>query len=134
LAFAKVSMNSNGMNYVLTDAVGKFSFTVPRGERGFQVSYLGYNQQGFVINSPYVKVALYPQDVAMEELPIITGGVAANYGYAMDAESINGSVYNYEAKELNEVAIMSSKRERKASEMTRQLLNMTTMLLSILHL
>jgi Domain of unknown function (DUF4139)/N-terminal domain of unknown function (DUF4140) len=69
LAFAKIAMNSNQSNYVMSDISGKFSFTVPRGERGFQVSYLGYTSQGLSINSPYVKIALYPEDVAMEALP-----------------------------------------------------------------
>lgn len=69
LAFAKIAMNSNQSNYVMSDISGKFSFTVPRGEQGFQVSYLGYTSQGMTINSPYVKIALYPEDVAMEVLP-----------------------------------------------------------------
>ncbi|MFN6085450.1 MAG: mucoidy inhibitor MuiA family protein, partial [Fluviicola sp.] len=69
LAFAKIAMNSNQSNYVMSDISGKFSFTVPRNEQGFQVSYLGYTSQGLSINSPYVKIALYPEDVAMEALP-----------------------------------------------------------------
>ncbi len=115
LAFAKVSMNSNGMTYVLTDVAGKFNFTVPRGERGFQVAYLGYSTQGFTINSPYVKIALYPEDVAMERLPILTGGVAASYGYA-DAMNVESAVYSSNSRSLDEVMIVSSKRNRKKSK------------------
>ena len=91
LAFAKIAMNSNQSNYVMSDISGKFSFTVPRNEQGFQVSYLGYTSQGMTINSPYVKIALYPEDVAMEVLP------ASNYwadGENLESEDVEVTAYS----------------------------------------
>ncbi len=118
LAFAKVAMNSNPLNYVLTDAAGKFSFTVPRGEYGFQVSYLGYTQQGFTINSPFVKVALYPEDVAMESLPVPTSNSLFSVddyeqGYSYAPTEYSNSSYSVDADKIQEVVVMSSKRHKK---------------------
>lgn len=118
LAFAKVAMNSNPLNYVLTDATGKFSFTVPRGEYGFQVSYLGYTQQGFTINSPFVKVALYPEDVAMEFLPVqnaplrLDDGIGSDLSYTYSSPEYTNGTYNTLSAEVDEVQIVSSKRKR----------------------
>ena len=68
LAFAKISMNNNPLISFTTDASGHFSFSVPRGETGYTVSYLGYNSQYIQINAPYIKTQLYPEHIAMEEI------------------------------------------------------------------
>lgn len=91
LAFAKIAMNSNQSNYVMSDISGKFSFTVPRNEQGFQVSYLGYTSQGLSINSPYVKIALYPEDVAMEALP--ESDYWSGNGESLEADEVQVTAY-----------------------------------------
>ena len=68
LAFAKISMNNNPLNSFTTDASGHFTFSVPRGERSYTISYLGYRAQYVNINAPYIKTQLYPEAVAMETL------------------------------------------------------------------
>ncbi|MNK18578.1 hypothetical protein D3C87_367860 [compost metagenome] len=68
LAFAKISMNNNPLNSFTTDATGHFTFSVPRGERSYTVSYLGYQSQYVNINAPYIKTQLYPEAIAMEKL------------------------------------------------------------------
>ncbi len=68
LAFAKISMNNNPLNSFTTDAAGHFTFSVPRGERSYTISYLGYQSQYVNINAPYIKTQLYPETVAMETL------------------------------------------------------------------
>lgn len=68
LAFAKIQMGNDANNIVSTDINGKFSFTVPRNESAYTVSYLGYSSQYITINAPYTKTLLYPETVAMEEL------------------------------------------------------------------
>ncbi|MDR0803356.1 mucoidy inhibitor MuiA family protein [Fluviicola sp.] len=68
LAFAKITMVNNSLNIFTTDATGHFSFLVPRGERAYTVSYLGYQSQYVTINGPYIKTQLYPEVVAMDEL------------------------------------------------------------------
>ncbi len=115
LAFARVSMNQNSANYVVTDAAGKFSFTVPRGEYGFTVSYLGYSSQSLNINSPFVKVALYTEDVAMEGLPVVnewakTEVSGDDYGYNM----------NSNIEEVQVMAYSNVKRENKKRNLTRK--------------
>jgi len=116
LAFAKIAMNSNRLNYYLTDAAGKFSFTAPRGEKGFQVSYLGYKQQGFSINSPYVKVALYPEDVAMEELPSTGSGAANGQQLAtISREDLSRMPAKMSYNSIQEVQITSTNKRRQKS-------------------
>ncbi|WP_343634289.1 mucoidy inhibitor MuiA family protein [Fluviicola sp.] len=68
LAFAKISMNNNPLNSFTTDATGRFTFSVPRGERSYTISYLGYRSQYVNINAPYIKTQLYPEAVAMETI------------------------------------------------------------------
>jgi hypothetical protein len=118
LAFAKIAMNSNQSIYVMSDISGKFSFTVPRGERGFQVSYLGYTSQGMSINSPYVKIALMPEDVAMEVIP-------QTYNWNTNAALTSGSSYSLTAPmtistnssgfidNLEEVQVLDVRKSRK---------------------
>src|SRR3989338_7641024 len=66
LAFAKIQMNSDPNTSVSTDASGRFSFVVPRGETMYTVNYLGYNGETVYIDRPFRKIMLYPQSVAME--------------------------------------------------------------------
>ncbi|MBI3239262.1 MAG: mucoidy inhibitor MuiA family protein [Flavobacteriia bacterium] len=66
LAFAKIQMNSDPNTSVSTDAGGRFSFVVPRGETMYSVNYLGYNGETVYIDRPFRKILLYPQTIAME--------------------------------------------------------------------
>jgi hypothetical protein len=66
LAFAKIHMNSDPNTSVSTDASGRFSFVVPRGETAYNVNYLGYNGETVYIDRPFRKIMLYPQTIAME--------------------------------------------------------------------
>jgi len=116
LAFAKISMSRDARNIVTTDASGHFSFTVPRNETGYYVNYVGYDQQFITINSPYTRIAMNPQDIAMEVLPepqinVNTAGAA---NYSMDYEA-------YDAISLNEVTTVSASRkaERQAKKNNR---------------
>lgn len=67
LAFAKIRMSSNAQNIVTTDINGRYSFVVPRGETGVTVSYLGYEDVYVAINTPFSKVLMQPQQIAMEK-------------------------------------------------------------------
>jgi hypothetical protein len=84
LAFAKIQMANNANTVVSTDAAGRFSFTVPRGEVAYNVSYLGYNGQYVTIDSPFRKVMLVPQAVEMETIADyeITATGANTYTYS----------------------------------------------------
>ncbi len=116
LAFAKISMSQDGRNFVTTDAAGKFSFQVPRNEYAFNVEYLGYNSQYISINAPYYKIALVPQDIAMEMLPqsyVILDADEADYsgGYGYD--------YEESEKNLESVVISSQTKRLSKKEMER---------------
>lgn len=90
LAFAKIQMGNDANNIVSTDINGKFSFTVPRNESSYTVSYLGYNSEYITIDAPYTKTLLFPQDVAMETLPANPFGNSGNgNGGGLGAGSIN---------------------------------------------
>jgi uncharacterized protein (TIGR02231 family) len=80
LAFAKISMNNNPLNSFTTDATGHFSFAVPRGERSYTISYLGYHSQYVNITAPYIKTQLYPEAIAMDELKTVIDGEYSIYG------------------------------------------------------
>ena len=88
LAFAKISMNNNPLNSFTTDAAGHFTFSVPRGERSYTISYLGYNSQYVNINAPYIKTQLYPEAVAMETLKDAAGSNTYTWtnGIGMDKD------------------------------------------------
>ena len=94
LAFAKISMNNNPLNSFTTDAAGHFTFSVPRGEQGYTVSYLGYHPQYVTINAPYIKTQLYPEAVAMETLNYSESTVNAaspimqNYGWGEQIQEV----------------------------------------------
>jgi len=122
LAFAKITIGGNTMNFVTTDASGKFSFQVPRNVNSFTVDYLGYNQQYQAINSPYFKIALIPQDIAMETIQDL------NTLWAGDAYNITGEAYGSEPApayydyennvSLQEVTV-SSKKNKLRKEHTK---------------
>lgn len=108
LAFAKISMNNNPLNSFITDAAGHFTFSVPRGERSYTISYLGYHSQYVNINAPYIKTQLYPEAVAMEVLK------NENTFYAYPSAA-NGATYavddTEELKELELVGGVSAERK-----------------------
>lgn len=109
LAFAKISMNNNPLNSFTTDATGHFSFSVPRGERSYTISYLGYNSQYVNINAPYIKTQLYPEAVAMEELR--TGnGQTLTYSTA----PVLSNMYADELSEVELVAGVSADRKTRS--------------------
>ena len=92
LAFAKIQMNSDPNISVSTDAGGRFSFVVPRGETMYSVNYLGYNGETVYIDRPFRKILLYPQTVAMEG---IGNGDGNGYGLksgSVYAENMNGEL------------------------------------------
>lgn len=111
LAFAKISMNNNPLNSFTTDATGHFSFSVPRGERSYTISYLGYNSQYVNINAPYIKTQLYPEAVAMEELKSTTGDII--YSVAPISKSSVSEHYMYES-DLSEVQLTSADRKTRS--------------------
>lgn len=111
LAFAKISMNNNPLNSFTTDAAGHFTFSVPRGERSYTISYLGYNSQYVNINAPYIKTQLYPEAIAMEKL---------EEGYTITS-NINGAISGennlYMTPALSEVELaagISAERKTRA--------------------
>lgn len=89
LAFAKLQMANNGNTVVSTDINGRFSFVVPRDETAFTVSYLGYDNQYIPIKSPFTKIMLYPQAIAMEDI-YISNNVSADWGgyYEGDVKNV----------------------------------------------
>lgn len=122
LAFAKITMVNNPLNVFTTDATGHFSFLVPRGERSYTVSYLGYHAQYVTINAPYIKTQLYPEAIAMETLENrfdVSGNGAA---YATVDAAVADSYYSKD--QLESVVIQQrntrnkSKREEKLYDYT----------------
>src|SRR6218665_1412770 len=120
LAFAKVTIGGNAMNFVTTDASGKFSFQVPRNVTTFAIDYLGYHQQYLSINSPYFKVALVPQEIAMETIQDLNSGTYwttvtdSNASMSYDEEA---EYYGYDKNAtLEEVTIVSEKRNKYKRE------------------
>ncbi|HLP55569.1 MAG TPA: mucoidy inhibitor MuiA family protein [Fluviicola sp.] len=110
LAFAKIQMGSDPNTSVSTDASGRFSFVVPRGETMYTVNYLGYNGQSVYIDRPFRKIMLYPQAVAMETISNPFGGSGSGSGKGSDPDPGYGANYNslgYSQKELE----FASKRE-----------------------
>jgi hypothetical protein len=89
LAFAKISMNNNPLNSFTTDAAGHFTFAVPRGERSYTISYLGYHSQYVNITAPYIKTQLYPETVAMETLNNAFGGTLSTTNGDISVEDFN---------------------------------------------
>lgn len=110
LSFAKIAMSRNPQEIYMTDATGKFSFTVPRYETAFNVSYLGYDTKYIAINSPYVKIALVPQEIAMEELDL-----KANEYYATPEPlmTANSAAMYADVNALESVTISSRKTRKK---------------------
>jgi hypothetical protein len=89
LAFAKIIMANNQNTVVSTDINGRFSFVVPRGEAGYTVTYLGYDNQYIQIRSPFTKIMLRPQAVAMDE--ITTGSTITTLS------AVQGVTYTWDA-------------------------------------
>ncbi len=116
LAFAKITIGGNPMNFVTTDASGKFSFQVPRNVNSFTVNYLGYNEQYQTINSPYYKIALIPQEIAMETIDELK----YTEFYAADAAPAAEPYYDYDENVvLQEVTATYSKKNKLRKERTK---------------
>lgn len=122
LAFAKISIGGNAMNFVTTDASGKFSFQVPRNTYNFSVEYLGYYNQSISINSPYYKIAMIPVEIAMETVNDLkqtwAGSTSAN-GDAYYAAEPAPEYYSYDYEKnatLEEVQIVSAKKNKLRKE------------------
>lgn len=118
LAFAKITMVNNPLNIFTTDATGHFSFSVPRGERAYTVSYLGYHSQYVTINGPYIKTQLYPEAVAMEKLDMDPFQKSGNgNGAGFGTVTLSDSYYN-SAPQLESVVVesKSSRSKNKKSE------------------
>jgi hypothetical protein len=121
LAFAKIQMANNPNTVFSTDAAGRFSFVVPRGEGGYTVSYLGYNSTYIAINSPFTKILLVPQKVEMEQLKnqVVSSGstvlstygaVAPSYSWSTNSATSYGN-YTITTEDAN-----MTRRERKEAE------------------
>ena len=107
LAFAKITMNNNPLNTFTTDATGHFSFAVPKGERAYTVSYLGYTSQYVPIQAPYIKTQLYPEAVAMETLK----ANEISRGYSNGELTVDE--LQYADKSLESVTISAESRKNK---------------------
>jgi hypothetical protein len=119
LAFAKISMNNNPLNSFTTDAVGHFSFAVPRGERSYTISYLGYHSQYVNITAPYIKTQLYPETVAMETLNNLYGGTVSTgsaIGWAEDAQGRDKDLGYFDSKSIDEVVVSKSYNRKSRSD------------------
>jgi hypothetical protein len=112
LAFAKISMNNNPLNSFTTDAAGHFTFAVPRGERGYTITYLGYHSQYVNINAPYIKTQLYPEAVAMEVLQN-ANGQTLTYSYSA-SPILSDMYYADDAKSLEEVQVVGGVSSRRS--------------------
>ncbi|MDF3029400.1 MAG: hypothetical protein K0S23_3707 [Fluviicola sp.] len=110
LAFAKITMNNNPLNTFTTDATGHFSFAVPRGERGYSISYLGYHTQYVDITAPYIKTQLYPETIAMETLNI--GG--NNFGRFENGIGADKDLNDY--KSIEEVTVSDGYSRKSRSD------------------
>lgn len=104
LAFAKIAMNNNPLNSFTTDATGHFSFSVPRGERSYTVSYLGYQSQYVNINAPYIKTQLYPEAIAMETVDYFENANAAPVAHGF---------YSAELQEVELAGVGKSRAKNK---------------------
>ncbi|MES2558033.1 MAG: mucoidy inhibitor MuiA family protein [Bacteroidota bacterium] len=116
LAFAKIQMNSDPNTSVSTDASGRFSFVVPRGETMYVVNYLGYNGETVYIDRPFRKIMLYPQSVAMEGI----GGPGGGKGYGK-GEGVDQNGYNYVGGNAQEELVFSSNRQTVTREDTKRM-------------
>ena len=109
LAFAKITMNNNPLNTFTTDATGHFSFAVPRGERSYTISYLGYHTQYVNITAPYIKTQLYPETIAMETLN-------NGFGTGQGAGTGRWDGLDKDYKSIDEVTIASYNRNTSTTK------------------
>lgn len=68
LAFAKITFPSAPQLVVTSDATGKFSFQVPNNVTYMTISYLGYGTYNQTVNSPYLKIQMTPETIAMDSI------------------------------------------------------------------
>ena len=121
LAFAKIQPSLNPNLVVSTDAAGRFSFVVPRGEHAYSVNYLGYNAAWINIDQPFTKILLYPQAVAMETInPFYSdgkgnnGGKGAGPGYTLTREDIERMPAKSDTRVLSTIpGVQANKRLQK---------------------
>lgn len=121
LAFAKIQPSLNPNLVVSTDAAGRFSFVVPRGEHAYSVNYLGYNAAWINIDQPFTKILLYPQAVAMETInPFYSdgkgnnGGKGAGPGYTLTREDIERIPAKSDTRVLSTIpGVQANKRLQK---------------------
>jgi Domain of unknown function (DUF4139)/N-terminal domain of unknown function (DUF4140) len=114
LAFAKIHMNSDPNTSLATDASGRFSFVVPRGETAYNVNYLGYDGETVYIDRPFRKIMLYPRTIAMEGISSGSGsGNGKGYAENISVEEIQFKANRQSGDALNRIS--ASKIERRAS-------------------
>jgi hypothetical protein len=114
LAFAKITLNNQPDQIYTSDASGRFSFIVPKGERGYTVSYLGYQSVAVSINSPYTKIQLIAEEIAMETIQNQNGagwGDGQGVQYNATVAASEQRLYSTNA-DLQEVAIIRGSRRR----------------------
>lgn len=117
LAFAKISLFNKPDQIFTSDASGRFSFIVPKGESGYTVNYLGYHAASVTIDAPYTKIQLVPEQIAMESIQNNTNtGWGNGQGFAYDGKAAASEQRLYSTNaDLQEVTIVSSRRKNKAS-------------------
>jgi hypothetical protein len=115
LAFAKITLNNQPDQIYTSDASGRFSFIVPKGERGYTVSYLGYQSVAVSINSPYTKIQLIAEEIAMETIQNQNGagwgdGQGVQYNATVAAEPMT---YKNSSDVLEVLSIKQTRRKSK---------------------
>ncbi|MDH4474434.1 MAG: mucoidy inhibitor MuiA family protein [Fluviicola sp.] len=117
LAFAKIQMNSDPNTSVSTDASGRFSFVVPRGETAYNVNYLGYNGETVYIDRPFRKIMLYPQTIAMEGISSPFSGSGGERGGRGNG---SGLEYDYVGNTQQEIVLSANREVESIDEVTIQ--------------
>lgn len=113
LAFAKIQMTNNPQLVYTTDINGRYSFIVPRGETGINISYIGYDNAYVPINAPFTKVLMNPQDVVLEEVMIMQDQMAEYEHESYNAVTLSSVEIS---KSPSKGLFSSSRRDRKAAE------------------
>lgn len=78
LPFAQIRFSTGSNPIATTDIDGRFSCMLPKGEKGFTVSYMGYRQQYVPVQGPFTKIMLEPELAELEEVVIVADSYKSN--------------------------------------------------------
>ncbi len=120
LAFAKITLNNQPDQIFTSDASGRFSFIVPKGERGYTVSYLGYQPVGVTINSPYTKIQLIAEEIAMETIQNNANSGWDNGQGSYMVVNTDASEQRLTSVELSEVVVVRGSRRKSKTSIKRE--------------